>query len=175
MTDPWKDLHDIDGFSQEKGAPDYWTDAVRDFWAETDLDTDSMELRVIVKWFDRRRVRNILSRNIARLEALSRELSAVELPPMPDSLDKQWTIFIQEITSGLFSMSKMIKGNLDGWAENANNYLAVICCHCRSLQQWAVVLGNDNWTVAAAEVARVADELTLLMRNLAEGVDDDRE
>lgn len=44
-----------DGFSAIKGEPNYWTDAVRDFWAETDLDTDSEELRWIVNWFDTRR------------------------------------------------------------------------------------------------------------------------
>ena len=46
------DIADLNG---EKGDPDYWLDAVRDFWAETGFDTDSWELRVIVAWFDKRR------------------------------------------------------------------------------------------------------------------------
>ncbi len=48
----------IDGFSEEKGSPTYWLDAVRDFWAEMDMDTDEIELRFIVKWFDERRKKN---------------------------------------------------------------------------------------------------------------------
>jgi hypothetical protein len=47
--------NDPRGFSGEKGAPDYWLDAVREFWAETGLDTDSIELAVIVNWFDQKR------------------------------------------------------------------------------------------------------------------------
>jgi len=49
------DIKEIDGFSQVKGDPNYWEDAVRDFWVETGLDTDEIELREIVKWFDERR------------------------------------------------------------------------------------------------------------------------
>lgn len=44
-----------EGFSDEKGDPNYWTDACRDFWNETNMDTDTEELRWIVNWFDNRR------------------------------------------------------------------------------------------------------------------------
>ena len=46
-----------DGFSDEKVSNNYWLDAVRDFWAECDMDTDSMELAWILNWFDARRKR----------------------------------------------------------------------------------------------------------------------
>lgn len=49
------DISTIDGFSNTKGDPNYWLDTVRDFWAETELDTDEIELCIIVKWFDERR------------------------------------------------------------------------------------------------------------------------
>lgn len=32
-----------------------WLDAVRDFWAETGLSTDAVDLEIIVEWFDKRR------------------------------------------------------------------------------------------------------------------------
>lgn len=44
-----------DGFSDEHGSPNYWLDAVRAFWWETDMSTDTEELRWIVNWFDARR------------------------------------------------------------------------------------------------------------------------
>jgi hypothetical protein len=47
----------VKGFSNIKGDDNYWLDAVRDFWAETGLTTDSVELEEIVNWFDMRRVR----------------------------------------------------------------------------------------------------------------------
>ena len=50
-----RDTKTPDGFSDEKGAPNYWLDAVRDFWADADMDTDTEELRWIVNWFDARR------------------------------------------------------------------------------------------------------------------------
>lgn len=40
------------GFSEIKGEKNYWEDAVRDFWASTGLDTDSVDLAIIVTWFD---------------------------------------------------------------------------------------------------------------------------
>lgn len=43
------------GFSSVQGASDYWLDAVRDFWAETGLDTDDSDVHTIVAWFDKRR------------------------------------------------------------------------------------------------------------------------
>lgn len=39
------------GFSDVKGEPRYWLDAVRNFWARTGLDTDDIELAVIVNYF----------------------------------------------------------------------------------------------------------------------------
>jgi len=43
------------GFSDVKGEANYWLDAVRDFWAEMDMDTDEIELRWIINWFDKKR------------------------------------------------------------------------------------------------------------------------
>lgn len=43
------------GFTLNKEDDNYWLNAVRDFWAETGLDTDSVELMWIVNWFDKRR------------------------------------------------------------------------------------------------------------------------
>ena len=53
-----QDQHDVthecpQGFSQEKGQSMYWLDAVRDFWSNTGLDTDEMDLRLIVNYFDK--------------------------------------------------------------------------------------------------------------------------
>lgn len=39
---------------QPKGF-DNWLDVVRDFWAETGLDTDAIELAVIINYFDSKR------------------------------------------------------------------------------------------------------------------------
>ena len=43
------------GFSSEKGEVNFWLDAVRDFWADTKLDTDCTDLEIILEWFDKRR------------------------------------------------------------------------------------------------------------------------
>lgn len=45
----------VEGFSDEKGKPDYWLDAVKDFWVETGLPTDVTDLEIILNWFDLRR------------------------------------------------------------------------------------------------------------------------
>jgi len=50
-----RDTKTPNGFSDEKGAPNYWLDAVRDFWTDTDMDTDTEEVRWIVNWFNARR------------------------------------------------------------------------------------------------------------------------
>ena len=42
-----------DGFSSEKGAINYWLDAVRAFWSDTHLMTDTEEVRWIVNWLPR--------------------------------------------------------------------------------------------------------------------------
>lgn len=44
------------GFSEEKGQPLYWLDAVRDFWALTGLDTDETELMWTLNYFDKARI-----------------------------------------------------------------------------------------------------------------------
>ena len=44
------------GFSEEKGQPLYWLDAVRDFWAKTGLDTDETELMWTLNYFDKARM-----------------------------------------------------------------------------------------------------------------------
>lgn len=46
-----------EGFSDEKENDNYWLNAVRDFWAETGLGTDEIELRWILNYFDERRKR----------------------------------------------------------------------------------------------------------------------
>lgn len=46
------------GFSEEKGQPLYWLDAVRDFWATTGLDTDETELMWTLNYFDKARTRS---------------------------------------------------------------------------------------------------------------------
>ena len=43
------------GLSDKKGDPNYFLDLVRDFWAETELDTDTEEIRWILNYFDERR------------------------------------------------------------------------------------------------------------------------
>jgi hypothetical protein len=43
------------GFSRTKGDDNYWLDAARDFWAETELRTDLVDLEIILNWFDQRR------------------------------------------------------------------------------------------------------------------------
>lgn len=55
--------HTPEGFSKVKGEPNYWLDAVRDFWDECDMDTDEMELVWIVNWFDERRKKNARQQN----------------------------------------------------------------------------------------------------------------
>lgn len=40
------------GFSDEKGTYNYWQSAVNNFWYDTCLSTDEIELRVIVNYFN---------------------------------------------------------------------------------------------------------------------------
>ncbi len=54
------DITNIDGFSQTKGDDGYWQSAVNRFWEETGLDTDEIELRQIVKWFDEDRASRVI-------------------------------------------------------------------------------------------------------------------
>jgi hypothetical protein len=44
-----------EGFSDEKGSINYWQQAVNDFWEEKNMDTDEMDIRQIIEWFDKRR------------------------------------------------------------------------------------------------------------------------
>lgn len=44
-----------EGFSSVKGDENYWLLAVKDFWHEMEMDTDEIELRVIINWFDAKR------------------------------------------------------------------------------------------------------------------------
>jgi hypothetical protein len=59
LTERLDDDKAPDGFSDVKDSKNYWMEAVRDFWYDTGLDTDSMDLDTIVKWFDERRKETI--------------------------------------------------------------------------------------------------------------------
>ncbi len=50
-----RDTKTPEGFSEEKGDHNYFLDAIRDFWTECDMDTDTEEIRWIINWFDDRR------------------------------------------------------------------------------------------------------------------------
>ncbi len=48
------------GFNYIKGDENYWTDIVRDFWADTGLNTDITDVGIIVTYFDKlRELKNI--------------------------------------------------------------------------------------------------------------------
>lgn len=55
MIDNFWNVKCPEGFSDEKGTPNYWMDAVRDCWSECDVDTDEVDLRYILNWFDAKR------------------------------------------------------------------------------------------------------------------------
>lgn len=40
------------GFSDEKDSENYWQSAVDELWGTTNFDTDEMDLRALVNWFD---------------------------------------------------------------------------------------------------------------------------
>jgi hypothetical protein len=52
------------GFSDNKEEPNYFLDVVRDFWNDTGLDTDAIELRWILNWFDEKRKLKLSSENL---------------------------------------------------------------------------------------------------------------
>lgn len=40
------------GFTEVKGKPNYFLDAIREFWSETGYSTDELDIYAILNWFD---------------------------------------------------------------------------------------------------------------------------
>ncbi len=49
------DVECPNGFSDTKGNSNYWLDAVRDMWAETQLTIDEMDARIVFNYLDKKR------------------------------------------------------------------------------------------------------------------------
>ena len=79
-------------------------DAIRDMWAETGLDTDAIDVEMIVEWFDKRR--GIKEEDI---KEMSREL-AIALSWALDTLDEKTNkLCCESGRTALTNYSEMLK------------------------------------------------------------------
>jgi hypothetical protein len=166
MYKAWENLSDIDGFSRKKGEPDYWLDAVRDFWTDSELDMDMTVLACIVKWFDERRKANSINRRLASLRTVGEALANITLPVLEGTM---WGLAVAQAAEAVLRYSEGWPDTVTKWARMSY----VLREEHANLEYWTHSMGNYGYQAEAAELAKWADALLRAIRNLEEGTDDE--